>query len=43
MVVAVMSGWDRVIVWGLPAMLGLGCGGLVAPWGFCGVSWQVVE
>ncbi len=39
MVVAVMGGWDRVAVWDLLAVLGLGRGGLVAPWGLCGASW----
>ncbi len=31
MVVAVIGGWDRVAVWGLLAMLGLGRSRLVAP------------
>ncbi len=33
-----MGGWDRVMVWGLLAMLGLGHSGLVAPWGLCRAS-----
>ena len=40
MVVVAMGGWDRVTVWGLLAMLGLGRGRLVAPWGLCRVSWH---